>query len=113
MGPWVRFRERERERDQRMRLQVAERTGFWTGVFAVRFGMILSYFYYLILWCNLSKVIIAAYLIFVVTYTVRCSLEFSQNNNCIALHFCSHMYGTMYKMRFERFEESILLWAKF
>ena len=109
----MRFRERERERDQRMRLQVAERTGFWTGVFAVRFGMILSYFYYLILWCNLSKVIIAAYLIFVVTYTVRCSLEFSQNNNCIAPHFCSHMYGTMYKMRFERFEESILLWAKF
>ena len=32
---------------------------------------------------------------------VLCGLKFSQNHNRTALHFCSNMYGAIYKMRFE------------
>ena len=34
-------------------------------------------------------------------------LEFSQNYNYKAPHFCSHMCGAMYKMQFERFKVDI------
>ena len=34
-------------------------------------------------------------------YAVWCGLEFSQNHNRIASHFCGYMCDTMYKMRFE------------
>ena len=49
----------------------------------------------------LAKTITAPYLIFAVTCAVRCGLEFSQNHNCTAPHFCGYMCDTMYKMRFE------------
>ena len=32
---------------------------------------------------------------------VWCGLEFSQNHDRTAPHFCGHMCDTMYKMRFE------------
>ena len=32
---------------------------------------------------------------------MQCGLEFSQNHNCTAPHFCGHMCDTTYKMRFE------------
>ena len=49
----------------------------------------------------LAKTITAPYLIFAVTCAVRCGLEFSQNHNCTAPHFCGYMCDTMYKMWFE------------
>ena len=51
--------------------------------------------------CSLTKIITALHLIFAVTCAVWCGLEFSQNYNRTALHFCDHMCDTMYKMRFE------------
>ena len=48
---------------------------------------------------------------------VRCSFElflvshflvwFSQNHNCISLHFCDHICKVVYKMRFEWFEANL------
>ena len=51
--------------------------------------------------CGLAKTITAPHLIFAVTCVVWCSLEFSQNHNCIISHFCGHMCIAVYKMRFE------------
>ena len=61
--------------------------------------------------CSLAKTITAPHLIFVVTCAVLyrvvwcgvvwCGLEFSQNHNHTAPHFCGHMCDTMYKMWFE------------
>ena len=55
---------------------------------------------------ELVKTITAPYLIFVVICVeqcgvVWCDLEFSQNYNSTALHFCSHICGAVYKMHFE------------
>ena len=49
-------------------------------------------------WYCLAKTITAPHLIFAVTYAVRCGLEFSQNHNHNAPHFCNHMCGAVYKM---------------
>ena len=51
--------------------------------------------------CGLAKTITVPHLIFAVTYVVRCDLEFSQNHNRTAPHFCGHMCDVVYKMRFE------------
>ena len=68
--------------------------------------------------CGLAKIITALHLTFTVTCTVQCDamqcdLEFSQNHNHIAPHFCDHMCGTMYKMWFEQIEVGIFFkfWA--
>ena len=58
-------------------------------------------------WCGLTKTITVLYLIFTVTCAVRYGLEFSENHNRTAPHFCSHMCDVTYKMRFERYEVSI------
>ena len=68
---------------------------------AVRCGAVVGYFQYRTLRCGLTKIIIAPHLVFAVICAVWCGLEFSQNHNRIALHFCSYMCDTMYKMRFE------------
>ena len=61
--------------------------GFTRGVrCAVRFWVIFK---------------ITLHLIFAVTYTVRCNLEFSQNHNHTIFHFYSHMCSAVYKMRLE------------
>ena len=38
---------------------------------------------------------------------MRFGLEFSQNHNHTAPHFCNHVCDSMYKIRFERLEVSI------
>ena len=50
---------------------------------------------------HLAKIITVPHLVFVVTCAVRYSLEFCQNHNRTAPHFCGHMCDTMYKMRFK------------
>ena len=51
--------------------------------------------------CGLAKTIIALHFSFTVTCVVRCGLEFSQNHNCTAPHFCGHMCSEVYKIRFQ------------
>ena len=38
---------------------------------------------------------------------MQCGLEFSQNYNYKAPHFCGHMCNMVYKMQFEQFEIDI------
>ena len=69
-------------------------------------GAVFGHFQHHILQCGLAKTITAPHLVFAVTCAVRCNavwcgLEFSQNHNHTASHFCDHMCDTMYKMRFE------------
>ena len=77
------------------------------GVFAVQCGAVLGHFQHHTLRCGLAKIITAPQLILVVTCAVRCGavqvwcgLEFSQNHDRTAPHFCGHMCDTMYKIRF-------------
>ena len=83
------------------------------GVFAMRCSMILCHFQHRTLWCDLAKIITAPLLIFAVICAMPYGLEFSQNYNCIAFHFCIHMCSVMYKMLFEPFEDGIFFkfWA--
>ena len=50
---------------------------------------------------QLAKIITASCHIFVVTCAAWCDLEFSQNHNHTAPHFCGHIYSAVYKMHFE------------
>ena len=68
---------------------------------AVRCGAVLGHFQHRTLRCSLTKTITASHLVFALTCAVQCGLEFSQNHNRIAPHFCSYMCDTMYKMRFK------------
>ena len=65
----------------------------------VRCSAVLGHFQHRILWCGLSKTITAPHFIFAVTCAMR--FKFSQNHNRTAFHFCSHICGAVYKMRFE------------
>ena len=77
---------------------------------------VLGYFQHRTLRCVLPKTITAPHLILrshIQCGVMRCGLKFNQNHNRTAPHFCSHICGAVYKMRFELFEISIFFkfWA--